>query len=332
MQPPARALWFVAPRRVEIGSIEVVEPEEGEALVETLFSGISSGTELLAFRGQIDPDLPLDDTIGALGGTFRYPFRYGYSCVGTVTRSRSPIPEGSLVFAFHPHQDRFVAPAVDLVVLEGHAREATLFPLVETALQIVLDAGPVLGTRVAVFGLGAVGATTALLLRRSGARVVAIDPSPWRRDLVKALGDRDLATVDPADAHSAIESGGGPVPLVIEASGNPAALDVGLDLLAHEGVALVASWYGAKQVQLPLGGAFHRRRLTIRSTQVSTIPARLAGSWDMARRHEAVVGLLAELPLSQLASHVYPFDEAGKAYAALDRSEDGIMHVALEYR
>ncbi len=332
MQLTARALRFVAPRRVEIETVDVEEPDDGEVLVETWYSGISSGTEMLAYRGHIDPGLPLDDTIDALGGTFRYPFRYGYSCVGRVSKSRSAIPEGSLVFAFHPHQDRFVAPATDLVVVEGRPREATLFPLVETAFQIVLDAGPLLGSRVAVLGLGAVGAITSLLLRRSGASVVAVDPSPLRRDLVKSLGDRDLVTTDPAQASAAIEAGGGPVPLVIEASGNPAALRAGLDLLAHEGVALVASWYGSQDVVLPLGGAFHRRRLTVRSTQVSTIPAHLAAYWDLAGRRRAVADLLTELPLTPLASHVFPFDQAGDAYASLDESVDGMMHVALEYR
>ncbi len=110
-----RSLWFDAPRRVDIRPSDLSPIGEGEVLVRTSFSGISAGTEMLAYRGELDPELPLDETIGALGGTFRYPFRYGYSCVGVVEASRSDLPEGALVFAFQPHQDAFVAKAGDVV-------------------------------------------------------------------------------------------------------------------------------------------------------------------------------------------------------------------------
>ena len=111
-------------------------------LVETEYSGVSAGTELLAYRGQLDPEMAVDATIGALGGTFRYPFQYGYSCVGRVAESRSELAVGELVFAFHPHQDRFVVPASAVVPLPPlDARVATLLPFVETALQLTLDAG-----------------------------------------------------------------------------------------------------------------------------------------------------------------------------------------------
>src|SRR3954449_12089498 len=137
----ARGLWFVAPRVVELRQVELRPLGEGDVLVRTVCSGISSGTELLAYRGEIDPHLALDETIGALGGTFRYPFRYGYSCVGVVEESRSALAEGTVIFAFHPHQDRFVTSAAGVLPLGSvEPRNATLFPFVETALQITLDA------------------------------------------------------------------------------------------------------------------------------------------------------------------------------------------------
>src|SRR3954449_2567378 len=108
---------FVAPRRVELAPVEIGRPAPGQALVRTLHSGISSGTELLCYRGLLDPDLPLDERIGSLGGSFRYPFPYGYSCVGKVERSTGPFPAGTLVFAFHPHQDRLVVSEADVVEL-----------------------------------------------------------------------------------------------------------------------------------------------------------------------------------------------------------------------
>jgi threonine dehydrogenase-like Zn-dependent dehydrogenase len=122
------------------------------------------------------------------------------------------------------------------------------------------------------------------------------------------------------------------VPLVLELSGSPAALAGALDMLAHEGTALVGSWYGRRPVELPLGGAFHRRRLTIRSSQVSTIPAALSAHWDLARRRRVAVALLGELPLAALATTEFGFAEAAAAYQALDSQEPGVFHVALRYQ
>src|SRR5512132_2161743 len=139
----ARAVHFVAPRRVEVREVALPDPGEGQLLVAAEWSGISSGTELLAYRGEIDPDLPLDETLGALAGTFAYPFRYGYSAVGRVVRPAGGFREGQLVFAFHPHQDRFVVDAGDAMAVDGpEARVATMYPMVETALQVCLDAAP----------------------------------------------------------------------------------------------------------------------------------------------------------------------------------------------
>jgi 2-desacetyl-2-hydroxyethyl bacteriochlorophyllide A dehydrogenase len=325
----AQALLFVAPGQVELRTVEAGEPGDGDVVVRTAYSGISTGTELLAYRGQLDPGLVLDETIGSLGGTFTYPFPYGYSCAGVV--EGGALPEGTPVFAFHPHQDRFVAARADVVLLgDGPLREATLFPLVETALQISLDAGPVLGEPVVVTGLGAVGLLTALLLHRAGARVVAAEPREWRRAVAAGLGV-DAHPPEAIGDRVAAETGGRGVALVVEASGNPEALAGALPWLAHEGTALVASWYGSKPVTLPLGAEFHRRRLVIRSSQVSTIPAHLSARWTVPRRRDVARRLLGEVPLTALATHEYPAAEAASAFAALDRGDEGLLHAALWY-
>jgi 2-desacetyl-2-hydroxyethyl bacteriochlorophyllide A dehydrogenase len=324
-----RQLLFTAPRRVDVTAVDVPEPSPGELLVRTLRSGISTGTELLAYRGLIDPDLPLDERLGSLAGTFRYPFAYGYSCVGVVEESRGTVPIGSLVFAFHPHQDRFVVAQTDTVALapETDPGSATLLPLVETALQISLDAGPVAHEQVVVLGLGTVGVLTALLLQRAGARVVAAEPIPDRREVAARLGVTALA---PEDLPGRLPPGG--VPLLVELSGAPEALSGNLALLAHEGTALVGSWYGTQPVSLPLGAEFHRRRLTIRATQVSTIPARLSPRWDIPRRRRVVYDLLTELPLSALPATEIAFEDAASAYEALDRGTPDVLHVSLRYK
>jgi 2-desacetyl-2-hydroxyethyl bacteriochlorophyllide A dehydrogenase len=327
----ARAVHFVAPRRVELREVEVPDPPTGHVLVATEWSGISSGTELLAYRGEVDPELPLDETLGALAGTFAYPFRYGYSAVGRVVRPAAPLREGQRVFAFHPHQDRFVAHAREVVAVDDlDPRAATLYPMVETALQVCLDAAPRLGETAVVVGLGAVGILVAALLHRTGAVVLGAEPEPARRAAAAAFGVRAVAP-DQAQEVVAAETRQG-ADLVVEASGNPGALASSLGLLAHEGTALVCSWYGTKPVALPLGAAFHRRRLALRSTQVSTLPAALTARWDRRRRTELAWRLTRELPLSVLATHSFPFEQAAEAYAGADRRDDGLIHATLRYQ
>lgn len=336
----ARAVWFQGPRDVAVGEVPLPEPAEGDVVVRSLASGISSGTELLAYRGQLDPSLATDERLAGHEGTFTYPFRYGYSVVGLVEETRSALPAGTLVFAFHPHQDRFVLPASDLVVLGPgtDVRTAVLLPLVETALQISLDAGEVRHEPVVVLGLGAVGLLTALLLQRQGAAVTAVEPLAWRREVANRLGIAVAESTTAPELTAWMADRGergdpGAVPLVVEVSGNPAALAGALDLLAHEGTALVASWYGTKAVSLPLGGAFHRRRLVVRSTQVSTIPVALSGRWTVPRRRRVAAELLDELhdELLTIATHEFAFADAAAAYAALDAATDGFLHVALRY-
>lgn len=314
---PARALFHTAPRSVEIRELPTPRAGPGEVVVRTVCSGISGGTERLVFRGEVDQELALDDTIPGLAGTFRYPFRYGYACVGR--------PDGrpGLVFAFQPHQDVFTAAAGDLICLPAvRPAAATLFPLVETALQVTLDAETAYRDRVAVLGAGVLGLLTAVLLKRSGRRPLCVEPLAWRRDLAGRLG---VTAVAPG------ELGGELLPLVIDASGNTEAPGQALGMLAHEGTLLIASWFGRQPVRLPLGGAFHRRRLTIRSTQVSTIPARLSGTWTVARRRAEAIALLPELPLDELCTHVFPFTDATEAFRAVDEDAPGLMHAVLDY-
>jgi 2-desacetyl-2-hydroxyethyl bacteriochlorophyllide A dehydrogenase len=299
--------------------------------VATEWSGISSGTELLAYRGEVDPDLPLDETLGALAGTFAYPFRYGYSAVGRVVRPAAPFQEGQRVFAFHPHQDRFVADAREVLPVDDlDPRAATLYPTVETALQVCLDASPRLGETVVVVGLGAVGILVAALLTRTGAVVLGSDPEAARQATARAFGVRAIDPDGLAEVVAA-ETGRRGADLVVEASGNPQALAGSLGLLAHEGTAVICSWYGTKPVALPLGAAFHRRRLALRSTQVSTLPAALTARWDRRRRAELAWRLARELPLAVLATHAFAFERAAEAYACADRKEGGLIHATLRY-
>jgi NADPH:quinone reductase-like Zn-dependent oxidoreductase len=270
-----RVLRFVAPRRVGHAVVEVRPPADGEVLVRTHWSGISGGTELLAYRGELDAGSARDETIGSLGGSFVYPFAYGYSCVGEVLSSRvDGVPEGATAFAFHPHQDLFTVRGSDVVIVDKvEDRLATLFPLVETALQVSSMPVPDWKSRSWSWASG-----------RSDPHRWAAGPGRGggrrrrsRRDRREAAVLFGVPAVDVTEIDAAVEqlTSGAGVPLVVDATGRPSALAHALELLRHEGEVLVCSWYGTKDVSLPLGREFHRRRLQIRSTQVSTIPARL---------------------------------------------------------
>lgn len=317
----ATAIEFAAPSSVRVVDLDIPDPGPGDVVVRTSFSGISSGTETLAFRGEIDPEVVLDESLASLTGTFRFPFRYGYSCVGVVEEPSGPLEPGQLVFCMHPHQSVLVRPHGEMLVVDGiEPRVATLLPMVETGLQIALDVpnrdGPIL-----VLGLGAVGLLAAALLRRGGKEVMGVEPQAGRRDIAAAFGV-------PAVAPGGVTE---KAAVIVECSGRPEVLAGALDLLSHEGIALVASWYGTKPVELPLGGAFHRRRLTIRSTQVSSIPRKLQDEWSFEKRTREAAALMKELPLDLLATHTFPVAQAQHAFEAAAAARDGLIHAALSY-
>jgi 2-desacetyl-2-hydroxyethyl bacteriochlorophyllide A dehydrogenase len=311
----------------------VGEAGPGEALVRTHLSGISSGTELLAYLGKLDPNLPLDETLPTgRNATFRYPFAYGYSAVGEVAASRDGLPPGTNVFAFREHADAFVASEAELLPIEGLVEtDATLFPLVETALQVSLEVDLDPGGFVVVVGLGVLGLLVSLLLHQRGLDVRAIEPRLDRRSTAEELGIR---TLTPAEAPRTIElwSNGRGISRAVEASGSPAALASTLPLLAHEGHVIVASWYGTEPVPLALGGEFHRRRLTLRSSQVSTIPASLRDRWTIERRRKEALELCRFLPLDRIPTLIMPVDRAAEAFEILaSGQEGGPMHVVLDH-
>lgn len=323
------AVWFEGPRRIGVRREPVPPLRAGEALVRTRFSAISSGTELAAYRGRLDPGLPRDEALPALsGGAFRFPFPYGYASVGVVERlgepppaAADPPPAGALspgdrVFAFVPHRTAFTAAAADLErpPAEIPDERAALFPYLETALNLLLDGRPLAGERVAVLGQGALGlALTALLARFPLDDLAATDPDPDRRARSREFGAS--SSVPPEEAESGL---GARADLVYEVSGNPAALDQALRLAAPEGRIVVGSWLAGDPAPLDLGGAFHRGRLRLISSQVSRLPP-LGPAWSVARRRETAWRLLREVPLERLVTLRTPFAEAASAYESLDR-------------
>lgn len=347
-----RAVWFEGPRRVRVRPVPAAAPGPGEALVRTRLSAISTGTELAAYRGRLDPDLPRDETLGALReGSFRFPFPYGYASLGVVDSVAesvvSPPPPGSpgpgdRVFAFVPHKSAFVAPLGDLLrPPPGLPDErAVLFPYLETAVNLLLDGRPLVGERVVVFGQGALGlALTALLSQLPLDRLVTVEPAADRR--ARSLEFGADAAVSPGDfaegsgdgSRDGAESAATAVrehcpegaDLVFEVSGSGAALDGALRSVAPEGRIVVGSWLAGGPTALDLGGFFHRGRVRIVSSQVSRLPP-LGPAWTVARRRATAWKLLRDTPLERLVTLRTPLERAGEAYEALDR---GAALVAL---
>lgn len=333
---PSRAVWFPRPRAVEIREEPDRPPGQGEVRIRAVLSAISHGTEMLVYRGEVPAGLALD--LPTLKGGFGFPIKYGYASVGRVEEVgpevRAPAP-GNMVFTHHPHQTTYTVPADLPVALPADlSPEAAVFLAnVETAVNVLLDAPVAVGEIVVIFGQGVVGLLLTQLVRRHvpGA-VLTVDPLPRRRNLSISLG-ADASLAPSADVLTAVRarSDGRGADLVIEASGQPGALQAAVDVAAMEGRVVVASWYGTKPVQLDLGGAFHRRRLRLISSQVGHIPGSLEPRWDVARRRRVAAQLLSNLTLAPLISHRFPLDRAAEAYALLDHHPEEVVQVVFTY-
>lgn len=332
----ARELWFIAPRQAAVRQRALDQPDDEQFLIRAECSAISAGTELLVYRGELPATMLADERIAALQTASQFPLRYGYALVGRVLRG-GPHADSSLlgrrVFAFAPHASAAVVPAADLILIPDDLEpdDAALYPLVETALTIVLDARPLAGERVVVVGQGVVGLlVTALLARFPLDDVAAVDPLPSRRERAMALGARWVGSPSELDA---LRDRFGPLgaDLAIELSGRPEALDDALASVGFAGRVVVGSWYGTKRAALDLGGRFHRDRITISSSQVSTLPPALAGRWDRARRTAYTWQLVRTLRPSALITHRIPLDDAPAFYQRLDGGDPTILQALITY-
>lgn len=331
----ARAVWLAGPRQVELREEAVPPPGPGQVLIEAVASAISHGTELLVYRGQVDPALPLD--LPTLAGSFAFPIKYGYASVGRALAAGPGVEHvapGALVFALHPHQSLYLAPAHLVTPLPDGLDPAlgVFFANAETALNIAHDAAPRLGETAAVFGQGVVGLLVTQTLALAGARVLAVEPDPGRRALALAVGAAAALAPGPGlPDELRAQNDGRLADLAVEVSGAPGALQLALDAVLDEGTVVVASWYGRKPVTLDLGARFHRGRVRLRSSQVGRLAPETWPRWDHARRSRAVAALLPRLRLAELISHRLPLARAAEAYALVDAGGPGVVQVLLEY-
>mgnify|MGYP000271256557 CR=1 FL=1 len=334
MTDGARALYFERPGEVVVRDQPRPEPGPAEVLVETVVSGVSPGTEMLVYEGDVPKEMAVDDTIDTLEGTFGYPIQYGYAAVGRVASTGANVDDDwidELVFAFNPHESHFTATPDQLrpVPDDVDPETATLFPTAETAVNFVLDAAPRVGERLVVFGAGPIGlATTALLSTFPLESLTVVDPVDERRGIAAELGATATKTPDEIRATEWTEPAG--ADCCIEVSGNPAALDDAIGTVGFDGRVIVGSWYGTKPVQLGLGGRFHRERIDLQSSQVSTIAPADRGRWDKDRRMGRAIDLVREHDLGRLVTDTVPFAAAPTAYELLTEHDD-VLTTAFRY-
>lgn len=313
MKRTASAFWLNSPGAGEIREVTLPGPSEGEVLVRALYSGVSRGTETLVFRGGVPESQHAAMRAPFQEGDFPAPVKYGYLSVGEVEEGPADLV-GRTVFCLYPHQTRYVVPvtAVTRVPENVPAERAILAGTLETAVNALWDAAPLVGDRIAVVGGGMIGCSVAALLARfPGVRVQLVDADPARAKVAEALGV-DFAL--PPDAL-------GECDLVVHASATEQGLARSLELLTPEGTVLELSWYGDRQVSLPLGEAFHSRRLVIRSSQVGTVsPARRA-SRTYADRLALALELLADPALDALVTGESAFEELPQVMPRLTSGE-----------
>jgi 2-desacetyl-2-hydroxyethyl bacteriochlorophyllide A dehydrogenase len=339
----ARTLVLTAPKQIEIRETSLPAPKENEVLVQTICSAISAGTEMLVYRGQFPR---LADAHDSLSSNLNYPLPYGYACVGKVTeigKKVDPEWKDKLVFSFQPHASHFIAaPDLLIAIPDGVSAEtASFLPGMETAVNLVQDGAPILGERVLVLGQGIVGLLTSSLLREFPlANLVVVDKYDLRRSalMVESQGskvfDFRLSTFDPSiedfhhQAKLILQNG---ADLTFELSGSPTALNDALALTTFSGRIVVGSWYGEKRAEVDLGGAFHRSRIKLISSQVSTITPELTGRWDKARRFQVAWEALKRIKPEKWITQRFSLDEASRAYQLLDENPQETIQIIFKY-
>lgn len=315
----AHAFWLRSPGEGEIREVVLQPPAADEVLVRTLFSGVSRGTETLVFRGEVPPSQYASMRAPFQDGDFPAPVKYGYLNVGVVEQGPQRLV-GRTVFCLYPHQTRYVVAADAVTVLPDSVppARAVLAGTVETAVNALWDAAPLVGDRIAVVGAGMVGSSVAAVLARfPGARVQLVDADPTRADVARALG---VEFASPADAA-------GDCDLVVHASASSAGLARSLELLAPEGTVIELSWYGDRLVSVPLGEFFHSRRLVVRSSQVGAVAPARRGRRSFADRLAIALDLLADPAFEALITGTCDFADLPAVLPRLAGGAPALCHL-----
>lgn len=339
-----KSLYFTAPGRVEILDEPLPALGAHDVLVKTICSAISAGTEMLVYHGRFPRDLEADSVISSLRSGFKYPLAYGYANAGIVQETGENVDSSwrdRLVFSFQPHTSQYVCRVDALLPIPStlSPETACFLPNMETAVNLVQDGAPLLGERVLILGQGVVGLLTACLLGSFPLEaLVTVDKYNFRCEKSKVEGQRwkvsSFTALDPEEkdfrqqAFSLLKDG---ADLTFELSGNPAALNEAIALTRFSGRVIIGSWYGEKPAELDLGGAFHRSRIKLVSSQVSSLSPELSGRWDKSRRFDVAWKSLERIHPEKWITHRFGIDNAQEAYRLLDQKPQEALQVVLDY-
>jgi 2-desacetyl-2-hydroxyethyl bacteriochlorophyllide A dehydrogenase len=343
-----QVLVFAGPRRIAFIDEEVAAPGAGEVLVRTLYSGISAGTELTAYRGT-NPYLTRKwnprERLFTAADEEGYPaggWREGYEEVGEIAALGPGVEDlevGQRVYGIWGHRETKVLPAdyARARILPAHVNplHGIFARIGEIALNAMLDGEPHLGETVAVFGLGVIGQVVCQLARLSGARVIGVDLVSERLDLARKL-----------DVDHVIEGGEGGVAekvkeltdgrgadVCFEVTGNARGLHEAIRACAYNSKVVAVGFYQGDAVGLRLGEEFHHNRVAVVCSQISGVNPALQHRWDKPRLTRAFMGLVADgrVTLDPLVTHVVPFREAAAAYQLLDKSPSAVMQAVMSF-
>ena len=319
----AKQFWIQAPGHAAIVGAELPRRSHDDVLVRTLYSGISRGTEALVFRGDVPPSQYQAMRAPFQEGEFPGPVKYGYCSVGEVLEGPDGLA-GRTVFCLYPHQDMYVVPATAVTPVPDRlpAGRAVLAANMETAINAVWDARPMVGDRVVVIGAGVVGLLVGWLCRQTaGADVTVVDINPSRESVARAL-DLPFLPEPPGEADA---------DLVIHASGQPEGLRSALGAAGVEATIVEVSWYGSRSVPLPLGEAFHARRLTIKSSQVGLLSPLQTPRWTHARRLALALDLLRDRRFDALITGESAFEDLPEIMARLSQEPGDTLCHRIRY-
>lgn len=337
-------LYFTAPYSVEVREEPIPEPRPHEVRVRTVYSAVSPGTELLVYRGQAPEPGASEEHLDPVSGEMKYPMTYGYSAVGVVDAVGRGVDanwEGRRVFSFQPHTSHFCCPPDRLIPLPDALddRDAVFIPNMETAVNLVMDGRPMIGERVMILGQGVVGLLTTALLSRFPLEVlVTTDLHAMRR--TQSLDVGADAALDPFDASTekVLQSvlqmndrAASGADLIFELTGAPAVLNEALRYVGFESRIVVGSWYGKRRAEVNLGGKFHRHRIRIVSSQVSTVASAYRGRWDKERRMETVMQWIDLIKPKEIISDIVSIGHAPEMFDRLDRSLGDALQVVFKY-
>jgi 2-desacetyl-2-hydroxyethyl bacteriochlorophyllide A dehydrogenase len=355
-----KTVYFTAPRQVELREESLPALGADDVLVETICSSISAGTEMLVYRGQFPH---LTDSHDAFSSDLCYPLAFGYSNVGVIRETGKQADKAlrdQLVFGFQPHASAFICNSSSLIFAPASsagkpalpAEACSFLPNMETAVNLIQDAAPILGERALVLGQGVVGLLVASLLkefplellvtsdhyelRRQASRAIGVNESfdsiPPKNDGSKPTNPVSQRNIISKHMDHKHQSGYAQnFDLTFELTGSPSALDDAIASTAFSGRIVIGSWYGDKRAAVDLGGAFHRSRIKLISSQVSTIAPELSGRWDKARRFNVAWEALRRIQPQKWITHRFPIDKADEAYRLLDENPQETIQVIFDY-